>query len=134
MTTSNYKGFGTPSKSTEIPTFHKLKIVSLTPDTRTLEYMDGEPLVDQQLKTQWEGEVFNIGYPDWNKETLDKIAERFFGQITSQCFGWLFHEIIVELPDALKFLLSQNEVENVRTEVWCSPMFPLARKQTIKFV
>ena len=64
---------------------------------------------------------------------LSNIADYFFDEWTDQT-GWLFHELVVELPSNLKTLLSENEEENQRIMEWFYPGMFCPRNQVIQFV
>lgn len=114
-------------------------IKNLVPDSRQEETPNGNQKVDSQLIKEWTNQVVELDTDDdlrMEEEDLmclSNIADYFFDEWTDQT-GWLFHELVVELPSNLKTLLSENEGENQRIMEWFYPGMFCPRNQVIQFV
>ena len=120
-----------------------ITIKKLLPDSRGEETPNGDSTVDNELIQEWTNQVIELDtWEDLKMEDeenspdvdLSDISQYFFDKWTGQT-GWLFHELVIELPFYLKGLLSEIKEENQFKEEWFLPgiMF-CPRKQVIEFV
>jgi len=126
-------------------------IKNFVPDTRQSDFPNGDKDIDFELINEWTNQEVKLNFleDDWDNGSidLDEISEMFFNEWTQQT-GWLFKELVIKLPQDLKYLLSENKDDNKRSEEWVVPMVTslvisvcpdlesifCIRKQVIQFV
>ena len=108
------------------------------PDSRQEKNPLGNHEVDSQLIEEWTNQVMELDLDeDLQIDEIDEIsltgiAEFFFDSWTDQT-GWLFHLLEVELPENLKYLLSEDKNENQREHKWFFPGMFCPRSQVVRF-
>ena len=122
-----------------MPQVFSFRIHKILPDSRQECNPDGNHEVDSELIEEWTNQIIELDldedlYLDSPDEvSLSSIAGFFFEQWTEET-NWLFHLLEVEIPTALRHLLSEDIRMNQKEEKWFFPGMFCPRHQVVRFV